>query len=253
MKFQTFLGLAIFSTLTCASHAASSLAFPGQPNPDPFTVPSPVPGEEAFGVLNGNWSVSQNPKSDLLGFYTDIGGYRGVGVGALVDDYSSVPSSFSISSNTATVGVAGATLSDWFFQIDAPTLAGGREAYSIDLAGTAGNLISIDLAYNTTNSNWDTFVNGVNSGAIFEGGLYQLSAVFGAGTLNGTITSFDGAFTLPFSDSGAEFSGNFSSLTITTDKVGPDWGNGYLSVVPEPSSVMLISVLPAFFALRRRR
>ncbi len=253
MKSKSVLSLAFLSCLTCASHAAS-LQFPGQPFPDPFTVPSPVPGFEADGTLNGAWTPSQGVNSDLLGFYATVGGYKGVGVGALVDDYSGVTSSFSISSSTATIGVAGATISDWFFQMTAPTL-GDRNDFSIDIAGSTGSLISIDLAYDNMFSAWGTTVNGAFTGYIFDGGLYQLTASFGlSGGVSGAISSFDNSSSILFNDALLNTAGTFSSLSVTADKGGaPTWGDGYITVVPEPSSVMLVSLLPGFFILRRRR
>ncbi len=253
MKNKTVLSLALLSCLTCVTHAAG-LQFPGQPFPDPFTVPSPAPGEEAFGTLNGAWTPSQGSNGDLLGFYATVGGYQGVGVGALVDDYSGVTSSFSITAGTATTGVAGATISDWFFQLTAPTL-GDRNAFSIDLTGSTGSLLSIDLAYDSMATAWGATVNGAFTGFVFEGGLYQLTASFGPlSGVSGAISSFDNSSSILFSDALLNTSGTFSSLIVTADKGGAStWGDGYITVVPEPSSVMLVSLLPGFFILRRRR
>lgn len=260
MKIQTCFALVVFSSLNCVPQATAALAFPGTPFPNPFTTPNPnpmTPAEFAEGVLDSSWTTSGGRNNeDLHAFYADIAGYRGVGIGSLVNTYADVASTVSVSANTATVGVAGTTISDWFFQINAPVLVPGvRNGFGFDVAGQSGNLLSIDFVYNAGLSGWDAIVNGTNAGTVFENSFYALTAAFGAvDGITGTIKTFDGSLTLPFSRATGAFGlDTFSSLTLTADIAGAAWGDGALLVVPEPSSIMLVSVLPAIFAFRRRR
>jgi hypothetical protein len=260
MKIQTCLSLLVISTFSCVSQVTAALAFPGTPFPNPFTTPNPnpsTPAEFLEGVLDSSWTISGGRvNADLHAFYADIGGYQGVGIGSLVDTYADVASSVSVTANTATVGVAGTTISDWFFQINAPFLVPGvRNEFGFNIAGSSGNLLSFDFDYNSGLSGWDVQVNGIATGTISENALYAVTATFGAvDGVSGTIKTFDGSLTLPFSSSTAAFGADtFSSLTLTAGIAGAEWGDGALLVVPEPSSLMLVAGLPAIFAFRRRR
>jgi hypothetical protein len=260
MKIQTKLALIAISSFCCVSQATAALAFPGTPFPNPFTTPNPnptTPAELLEGVLDSSWTISGGrANADLHAFYADIAGYRGVGIGSLVNTYADVASSVSVTANTATVGVAGTTISDWFFQINAPVLVPGvRNEFGFNIAGTSGNLLAFEFDYNSGLMGWDVQVNGTAAGTIFENALYAVTAAFGAvDGITGTIKTFDGALTLPFSSSTPAFGADtFSSLTLTAGIAGAEWGDGALIVVPEPSSLILIAGLPAIFAFRRRR
>lgn len=247
MKIKSLVSFALFSSFSVASYAA--------------VLPFPIPGTPAVtpgDALDGSWTQSDGQAaSSKLGFYATLGGLNGVGVGGLYDDYAAIMAlddNFSVSTTTATVGVSGGTISDWYFALTAPTLDyPALNDFSIGLKDTfSNNLISI-LLTNVNATQYSVTVNGSGIGFIDIGGTYQLTAAFGVGS--GLDVSVTGLGTISYQDLGFVTTGKtFGSLEVGASQgAGADFGNGYITLVPEPSSAMLAALVPAFFILRRRR
>lgn len=246
MKNQSFSSLVLFGSLVCASHAAVI------PWPVP-AIPVVTPGDQ----LDGSWTQSDGQAaSSKLGFYATLGGLNGVGVGALYDGYEDISAGdgdFSVTTSTASVGVPGATIGEWYFSITPTDNYPGDNDYFINLDDTANNpLISIVLT-NVDSTNWNVVVNGSGIGFIEVGGAYQLTASFGA--LGGLDVSIIGDGTISYQDLGFVTAGKtVGSLEIGADQgAAASFGDGYITVVPEPGTTMLVSLLPLAFILRRRR
>ena len=246
MKIKSVFRLFLFSSISCTSYGAL-LSFP-------------VSGVTSGTPLSGDWTQSDGAvASDQLAWYATIGSapvqYEGVSVGALYNDYAGITDGgFTVSANTDAVAVGGATI-DWHFAIN-PSNNGFSTSvndYSISLFDTSNsNVLTINLT-NINASQWSASANGNSMGLIEVGGFYALQATFGA--VSGFDVAIIGDGTLSYSNTSFDPAGK----TFKTVQVGiakgsaTDYGDGFITVVPEPSSTMLISLLPAFFVIRRRR
>ncbi|MEO8616269.1 MAG: PEP-CTERM sorting domain-containing protein [Luteolibacter sp.] len=190
---------------------------------------------------------------------------KGVSLGAAYNDYADVTDgTFSVSHSTATVGVANGGLDgNWGFQVNAATDFPPNDNFSISLLeGGGANILTINLDYAGANL-WALSVNGnalVGAGGaqgfVEAGGFYRLYANFGATTGFGVnVVALDGSI-IQFNGTTADFSAkDFGRVAIgeSNGLGGGSFGNSFITVVPEPSSAMLLSLIPGFFILRRRR
>lgn len=241
MKLQSVLRLALLPTLSCACFGAN-LAFP-------------VSGITNNTQLDGSWSQSDSAiASDKLAFYSTVASsYEGVSVGAFFDDYASVGTDFTVGHATDAVAIGGASI-DWHFAITPPTglFSTSLNDYSITLFDTAAaSVLTIQLT-NLDATHWNAYANTNFMGVIESNGFYELHAQFGATT--GFFTSITGIGTISYTDTVSSTAGTFGAVQVgTTQGAGADFGDGFITVVPEPSSTMLVSLLPALLILRRRR
>lgn len=243
MKFQSVLRLALLPSLTFACYGAN-LAFP-------------VIGITNGTQLDGTWSQTDGAiASDKLAFYSTIGsGYEGVSVGAYFDDYVGITDGgFTVGHATDSVAVGGATI-DWHFVITPPTgdFSTTLNDYSISLFdSTATNVLTI-LLTNLDPTHWSAYSNGNYMGVIESNGFYELHAQFGATT--GYFSSITGIGTISYTDSVSSNTGRtFDTVKIGTDEGAgnSDFGDGFITVVPEPSTALL-GAIGLLGLLRRRR
>ncbi|MEO5715531.1 MAG: hypothetical protein ABIT37_18780 [Luteolibacter sp.] len=254
MKLQTAFRVFLFSSLSCACYGAS-LAFPSN---------NGAANGDALGL---DWSQSAttppSTAADKLAYYTTTGGYEGVSVGAVYDDYAGTGGSFTVGHGLDPVTVGGATIDSWFFQINSPS--GGfpeLNDYSIQLKDSLGaNLLTISLS-NTDSTHWSASANGnamltgLTQGYVLIDGFYKLTASFNPALgFTTSITSYDGLSSMSYTDSSLVTAGKtFGNLGIneTLGSAG-SFGDGFITVVPEPSAAILSSLVPAFLLIRRRR
>lgn len=268
MKFKSVLRLALLPSLTCACLGAN-LAFP---------VSGIVNGTQ----LDGTWSQSDGAAaSDKLAFYSTIGSaYEGVSVGAYYDDYSTIDSftgsrptfapgiytdtingdgGFTVGHATDAVAVGGATI-DWHFTITPPSgdVINGQAVlttlndYTISVFDTtAANVLTIQLV-NLDATHWTAAANGNYMGVIESNGFYDLHAQFGAST--GYFASITGIGVISYTDTVSSTAGTFGAVQVGTTQgaLNSDFGDGFITVVPEPSAALL-GAIGVLGLLRRRR
>ena len=243
MKIQSLARLFLFSSLSATCYAA--------------VLPFPVNGVTNGAVLGGDWTQSDSvAAASKLAWYTTIGSpvaYEGVSVGAFYDDYTGVGTDFTVGHSLNSISVGSATI-DWSFSITSPTDFPTRNDYSISVLGpSAANILTINLTY-LSGSQYSAFANGNYFGVIDSDGLYGLDVNFSGG-LNVMIDGL-GGMDIFYTDPSFDPTGKtFGSVQIgTTLGFGnTEFGDGIITVVPEPGTTMLAALLPAFFVFRRRR
>lgn len=268
MKFQSVLRLTLLPSLSCACFGAN-LAFP-------------VNGISNGTQLDGTWTQSDGAvASDKLAFFSTVGpAYQGVSVGAYFDDYSAIDSytgsrpsfapgfytdtvngdgGFTVGHATAAVAVGGATI-DWHFVITPPS--GGSingqavlttlNDYTISVLNTSAVNVLTILLTNLDPTHWNAFANNNYMGVIESNGFYALHAQFG--TTTGYSASITGAGVISYTDVVSVNSGTFGSVQVGTDQgTGKNnFGDGFITVVPEPSAALL-GAIGVLGLLRRRR
>ena len=252
MKLQSFLRFALFSSISSACYGA--------------VLNFPVNGVTNGTPLDASWTQSDGAlAASQLAWFATVGSYQGVSVGALYNDYLPDPPSFggitdgefTVGHNTDAVAVGGATI-DWYFAINPSnnTFSSSMNDYSIRLLDTlSANVLTIDLTKvgDGDPNHWQVFANGTSFGYIQMAGLYGLEATFGAsGGLDvGVIGSSSIFYNDPSFTPGTR---TFGKVEIAIKKgSGADYGDGSITVVPEPATSMLAALVPAFLIFRRRR
>lgn len=238
MKLKTAFSLVLMAAMSSFSYGANILL--------------PATGTVNDGPLGGNWTPSVGTNSDKLAWYVSDGFSTGVSAGAVFDDYSSAGSEFTVTAPIS--GSVEGSYLNWYLVVHSPLLFPDIDNFSIRLTdSTSANLVTLDL--NNAGPVWDVVVNGSNIGSISPDLLYNFYASFGTGT--GLSVQVNGIGSLTYNDPSFVTAGKSLGSVQIAVKDGPPaiagFGDGFITVIPEPSSVMLSALLPAFLVLRRRR
>lgn len=213
--------------------------------------------------LGSPWTQAEPNASPLSpkAWYSTVGPYKSVSVGAFFDTFADP---FYAQADLGSSPLVGSSVS-WFASITDYVSGGGfetRNDYSISfLNASESNLLTLDFTNVTGSAVWNVSANGGSAfAAVVAGTTFAFSVDFVTNDADADYTvTFDG-----FSDTGSILNGATAfiryarigeTLGFDTDMdvANTEFGDGFISVVPEPSSVMLVSLLPGFFILRRRR
>lgn len=242
MKIKSVFRLSILFAISSTCYGAQYLNFRAD-------------GAVGDPVAAAGWTQSEANTSNASpkAFINTIGAYNGVSVGAFYDDYTN--SSFSVDHSTS-LGLVNANV-NWTFTINDYTDFATRNDYSISLLdGASLSLATINFTNNVGTDTWNVSVNGDTAFVAVEAGFnYNLFMLFGTSGANATydlaINGFDTKGTIAGA-AGATIGHIQFGETLGAGNSSP-YGDGFITVVPEPGAPMLLSLLPAFFILRRRR
>ncbi len=241
MKIKTFLGVSM------AIAAMSSLCYGVQ------YVTFPANGTMNTAVTTG-WTYS-DAGLDRAAFYNNIGGTPAVSVGAYFDDYATAGPDFYINhAPGASINLTDAVLS-WNFTITDATI-NPRNDFSFNLLNAANtNLATVNFVNAIGTPFWNVNINGSpNFVAVEQGGNYTINLAFGTSGADASYTASVNAF----NTSGLITGG--ASQSIANVRIGASLGAGnatfgdsFITVIPEPGTTVLISIVPVLCLLRRRR
>ena len=243
MKMKSLFRLSILFAISSTCYGAQYLTFRADG----------APGTE----LGGGWSQSEpnNSPESPKAFYSTVGSNQGVSVGAYYDSYND-PNGFYAYGSTNTIYLTDTNI-NWNFTISDRTGDPNyttRNDYQIYIPGAG----AIDFR-NNGDATWNVSVNNDPAFVAVEAGYnYNLFMLFdyqdGHVTYDLAINGFN-AKGLLSADPSQTVSGFYIAEIASTNGVSTNgiFGDGFITIVPEPGTPMLLSLLPAFFILRRRR
>lgn len=216
----------------------------------------PASGTEDTAVTTG-WTIAEGgPMGDRKAWYDTIGSNRAVSVGAFYDDYADTGGAFSIDhAISPTVALTDSALL-WNFTITDFDEVAIRNDYSFSLLNSSNvNLVTVNFKNAPGVGFWNVSINGGSAfTAVEEDGNYLLSLTFSANGANADYLASIGAFSTTGSiTGGATASIGHARIGASLGTGNTEFGDGFITVVPEPGTTMLVSLLPAFCILRRRR
>lgn len=216
----------------------------------------PVTGPADTAVSTG-WTTS-DPMGDRNAWYNSIGAASAISVGAYYDDYAGVGGDFYIDhAMSPTVALTDTVLSLNFTITDFDEFA-IRNNYSFSLlSASSANLATVNFTNAPGVPFWNISING-NAAfvAVEEGGNYTLNLSFSQSGADANYSAILNSFT----DSGVIAGGAAESIGHV--RIGAnlgagntEFGDGFITVtaVPEPGSLAMLSLVPVFCLLRRRR
>lgn len=262
MKHSFLTSIVSASLIACSSAAMYSTDFESFAGPE-------IAGTDGWTISDSTFELS---------FNADVAGSNGLGLGG----FKSSPANDSVSLSHSYVESVGRITATFNFGIvDSTDLFPDRDSFGFSLNDGSGSLFKVFFKpdaqvpdpESVTDASWTAFysVNGIGENPlalqIFEDGAYslsiELSGAFTPGatttelklTLNDGIADFDRFRTLalnpldPTTDFSVDFDTTNGAALAGDNFIGVD----NLTVVPEPSSALLLTLAGLGLVSRRRR